>query len=65
MAYSWEFSQGSFINIVWKNAIVKNDQNIDALYFANLSNTLAFKQNNNISLRVLYYLDYLKLKGRK
>jgi len=32
-------------------------------YFKNLSNTISQNSNNNLSLKVIYFLDYLKLKN--
>ncbi|MES1224600.1 MAG: DUF5916 domain-containing protein, partial [Bacteroidota bacterium] len=65
MVYTWQFAQGSFINIVWKNSIQAFDDKIDNNYMKNLGNTLGSAQNNNLSLRVIYFLDYLKLKRHR
>jgi len=65
MVYTWQFAPGSFINIVWKNAISDfNDQVVDN-YFENVSDVMKLNQNNNISLKVIYFLDYLQLKKKK
>ena len=34
-------------------------------YLDNLQNTLQTQQNNNFSLKVIYFLDYLQLKKLK
>lgn len=62
MVYTWQFGPGSFLNIVWKNATVHNSDIVKDTYFDNLQNTLQSDQNNNISLKVIYFLDYLTLK---
>ena len=62
--YTLQFAPGSFINVVWKNAIYTSDNAIDS-YFKNVSNTLSSPQNNNLSLKVIYFLDYLDLKKWK
>ena len=64
MVYSWQFAAGSFINIVWKNAIY-DDRNLTGNYFKNFNNTIISSQNNNLSLKVIYYLDYLQLRKKK
>ncbi len=64
MVYTWQFALGSFINIVWKNAAGTFDQKVDDVYFKNLGNTLSAPQQNSISLRVIYFLDYLSLKKK-
>ncbi|SMB97205.1 hypothetical protein SAMN00120144_0315 [Hymenobacter roseosalivarius DSM 11622] len=65
--YSWWFAPGSQISIVWKNAGTSFLQANEAtpLYFDNLSNTINTPHNNSVSVKVLYYLDYLMLKKRR
>jgi hypothetical protein len=63
--YTWQFALGSFINIVWKNAIGTFDQDIKEGYFKNAGNTLNAPQLNSLSLRVIYFLDYLDLKKKR
>ncbi|MEO9210592.1 MAG: DUF5916 domain-containing protein [Ginsengibacter sp.] len=65
MVYTWEFAPGSFINIVWKNSIYDQNQIVKDSYFKNLKNTLGYYQNNNISLKVIYYLDALVFRKKK
>lgn len=62
MTYTWEFSPGSFLNIVWKDAAFNETAEIEKLYFKNLSNTIQSDQNNNFSVKVIYFLDYLEFK---
>ncbi|MEP6513579.1 MAG: DUF5916 domain-containing protein [Parafilimonas sp.] len=63
MVYTWEFAPGSFINIVWKNAAQSYTDVVEKQYFKNLSNTISQDNNNNLSLKVIYFLDYLKFKN--
>ena len=63
--YTWEFAPGSFINLVWKNASLSGTDDIRYNYFKNFRNTLDESHNNNLSFKILYFLDYLKLKGHK
>ena len=62
--FSWEFAPGSFMNIVWKNAIYASGTDVTDGYFNNLNHTLQSPQNNNLSFKVLYFIDYLKLKSK-
>ena len=59
MTYTWQFAPGSFINIVWKNAAFHFCRLVEKNYFKNFSNTIDSDQNNNLSLKVIYFLDYL------
>ena len=61
MVYSWQFAPGSFLNIVWKNATQYYSNEVESHYFKNLTNTIGAENNNNFSLKVIYFLDYLKL----
>jgi hypothetical protein len=65
MVYTWQFAPGSFLNAVWKNATFYGADSPRDGYFENLGNTLDADQNNNLSLKVIYFLDYLQLKGKK
>jgi len=63
MVYTWEFAPGSFLNIVWKDASQNFTNEVQKRYFKNLTNALSENSNNNFSLKVIYFLDYLKLKN--
>jgi hypothetical protein len=65
MIYTWEFAPGSFINMVYKNSATDFDQDISKDYFRNFGQTVRSPQNNNLSLKILYYLDYIKLKKNR
>jgi hypothetical protein len=65
MTYTWEFAPGSFINIVWKNAIYTDSDLVDENYLRNFSNTIQADQNNNFSFKIIYFLDYLKFKKKR
>jgi len=65
MVYSWRFAPGSEINIVWKNAIGTFNNIVITNYFKNIDNTLSSPQNNSISFKILYFLDYLQLRKKK
>ena len=62
MVYTWQFGPGSFINIVWKNATQNFSGEVEDRYFKNLGNTLSEDNNNNLSLKIIYFLDYLTFK---
>ncbi|MFC7667844.1 DUF5916 domain-containing protein [Hymenobacter humi] len=65
--YSWWFAPGSQVSVVWKNASASYFEANAAtpLYFENLSNTINTPHNNSVSVKVLYYLDYLALRPRR
>lgn len=67
MVYTWQFGPGSFLNIVWKNAVYTSYDQVERNYLKNFSRTLDSDQNNNLSVKVIYFLDYLDIRrwGKK
>jgi len=65
MTYTWQFAPGSFINVVWKNAVYTFDERVDGSYLKNLNNTVQADQNNNFSFKIIYFLDYLNFRKKK
>jgi hypothetical protein len=63
MVYTWEFAPGSFLNIAWKNAEQYYTDVVTRHYFINLGNTLIQDNNNNLSIKIIYFIDYYKLKN--
>jgi len=63
--FNWQFAPGSNLSIVWKNAILHQDQVIMNDFFDDFNRTFRYQQTNSISLKVLYYLDYQYLKKKK
>lgn len=63
LVYSWQFSPGSNLSVVYKNAI-ENDEVLVRRpgYGKNLNKLIDDPQTNSISIKVLYYLDYLWMK---
>ncbi|MFN0276931.1 MAG: DUF5916 domain-containing protein, partial [Chitinophagales bacterium] len=60
--YAWEFAPGSYLNLIWKDNIFQSDDLGEDQYFENLSKTFKTPQTNGLSLKIIYYLDYLYLK---
>jgi hypothetical protein len=63
--YARQFAPGSFIYVVWKNENLNSGSLINHNYFKNLNHTIDAPHSNNLSVRILYYLDYLDLKKKK
>jgi hypothetical protein len=63
----WWFAPGSQVSLVWKDATASYLLGNEAtpLYFDNLANVANTPHNNNVSVKVLYYLDYLALRSRR
>lgn len=62
LVYRWIFSPASEISIAWKNNIFTSDSDVTVDYLRNLEQTLAYDQLNSISIRVVYFIDYLTIR---
>lgn len=65
--FNWRFAPGSDIFINWKNSIAGGHDNSlfnigDINYFGSLENFSQYPQNNSISLRIVYFIDYLEAR---
>lgn len=63
--YTWQFAPGSFLNLIWKNAIFQGDgeRSRRALhhvwddYARNVDKTFHAPQDNTLTLKLIYWLD--------
>lgn len=65
MVYNWQFAQGSFFSIVWKDIGESFNRQFEKNYVKNLGNTVKGEQFNSLSVRVIYFLDYLTFKNKR
>ncbi len=65
MVYRWVFAPGSELSLVYKTSLLAFDNNVSASYTDNFQNTMKEPQTQSLSLKVLYYIDYLSLKKKK
>jgi hypothetical protein len=54
------------VKLIIQNSIASDEFNqfINEKYYRNLSNTLSDNHQNNFSVKVIYFLDYLSLKKK-
>jgi hypothetical protein len=64
MLYNWQFAQGSFLSVVWKDIGESFSREFEKNYTKDLGNTINGDQFNSLSLRVIYFLDYLTVKRK-
>ena len=65
--YTWQFAPGSFFYIVYKDEGFANKFDLHDDYFKSVNRVFASPQKNTLSLKLVYYLDYLDFKkwGKK
>ena len=59
---NWWFAPGSQLSLVWKNGVDNQTSNIENNWFENVEESFNLAQQNSLSLKIVYYLDYLYLK---
>ena len=68
MFYTWDFLPGSRLTIAWKNAL-GNDVQIDPYkymsYVKNFGQVLDNPHSNEVTVKVVYFIDYLTLKRKR
>ena len=64
MVYTWRFAPGSELSLVWKMAIDQEGNEIEKNYFNNVRLMKGQDKDNSVSVRILYYLDYLNVKKK-
>ena len=62
IGFNWRFAAGSQISLVWKNAIDNEDNILINHWNDNLEESFNLAKQNSLSLKVIYYLDYLYLR---
>jgi hypothetical protein len=65
LIYTWQFAPGSTLSVSYKDAAETYDIFYTQRYNKNLSGILNAPQNNSLSVKVLYYVDYLDLKKKR
>ncbi|PWS32571.1 DUF5916 domain-containing protein [Pedobacter paludis] len=65
LIYTWQFAPGSTLSVSYKDAAETYDTFYTQRYNRNLDGILSAPQNNSLSVKVLYYIDYLDFKKKK
>jgi hypothetical protein len=62
LIYTWQFAPGSELSVAYKDVSERNESFYTRRYANNLNNVLSGPQNNSLSIKMLYYIDYLDLR---
>ena len=60
--FVWQFKPGSEMSVVYQNSIYSSGQNLEPNYFNDIDYTFRAPQSNSLSVKIIYYLDYLTIK---
>ena len=64
MTYNWEFTQGSFLTISWKDIGQNFGDVFEKNYTKNLSDIISGKQFTSFSVKLIYFLDYAAWRAK-
>lgn len=62
-SYRWQFAPGSEAVLLYRNSIFNQDRLSELDYFNSLDNLFQRPARHNISLRVVYYIDYNQVRN--
>jgi len=62
MEYNWQFAPGSEIRAIWKRQIGTDNKQTDLGFFDNFSDTFGANNFDTITIRLVYFIDYLNVK---
>ncbi|WP_245583370.1 DUF5916 domain-containing protein [Salinimicrobium terrae] len=63
LSYQWRFAPGSEMILLYRNSLFKVDKQSELAYLESLDNLFGQPARHNLSLRVVYYLDYNTIKN--
>jgi len=63
MEYNWQFRPGSEIRVIWKRSIGTDDLRTDLDFFQNFDNTISAPNFDTITVRMVYFIDYLNIRN--
>ncbi|MEA1886729.1 MAG: DUF5916 domain-containing protein [Bacteroidota bacterium] len=62
--YTWRFAPGSEMSLVWKNSIYSGSDQIFYDFMDNMRHMFDTGMTNSLSLKILYYLDWMYFQKR-
>jgi hypothetical protein len=64
MVFTWIFTPGSELSLVWKNNITDFNNNVGVSLPSDVQYTLALPPDNSYSLKIIWFVDYHALSHR-
>lgn len=64
MVFSWQFSPGSILNLIWKYELLHEGDAKPGSYFGHMNEAFIPPARNMLSVKFLYYLDYLMFRRK-
>ena len=64
MSFNWEFTRGSFLTVAWKDIGENLGRGFYRNYFMNLGKVADQNQYTSVSVKLIYFLDYVTLRNK-
>ena len=61
--YFWQFAPGSQLIAFYRNSIFNAGNNANQTFFENLDNLFNESQRHTVSIQLVYFIDYNKLRN--
>lgn len=65
LVFAWQVAPGSFLNVVYKSALVSDEKELAKTYFYNVQSVFEDNPLNTITLKFIYFIDVASLKRKK
>lgn len=57
LIFTWQFAPGGFLNIVYKNALQRDEENLRLSYFNNVNAVFEQGPVNTVTMKLVYFFD--------
>ena len=64
LSFVWQYSPGSEMSLVYQNSIYHSSDQTAGGYYENFQSTMGAPQSNSLSVKVIYYVDFLFLRNK-
>lgn len=65
VVFAWQVAPGSFLNIVYKSALLSDQKEIAKSYFKNINSTFKDNPLNTLTMKFIYFFDVASLKRKR
>ncbi|MEL6537998.1 MAG: DUF5916 domain-containing protein [Bacteroidota bacterium] len=63
LTYNWQIAPGSFVNVVYQDVLTNVSDEAYMTFIPNFRNAATAPRNQSLSVRLIYFLDYLTIRN--
>lgn len=64
LVFAWQVAPGSFLNLVYKSALVSDEKELAKSYFHNVQSVFQDNPLNTVTLKFIYFIDVASFKSK-